>query len=242
MSGSAILASDVKTQQSFNLHRHEVTDSKEEIRLIWFSNYIDDAARLFPNRFLLEQLDSFALFYTDLYRCMDFIRSTRNEKLFLILSHPFSSTILSEIRHFDQVVMIFLLVDDREAFLHTMDEDHRIIGAFVEEDRLAESIRHKMRLVEKQAISISLFDEKQKVMRELSKESGSFLWYELLTHTLRQQPHDDQSKEHMIDAIKSYYQMNKNMLDKIDVFQVTYTSNNAIEYYTDEGFLYNHSN
>lgn len=62
-------ASDPQNQRSFNLRRYEVTDSKEEVRLIWLGDNVDDIARFSRIRSLLEQLDPFALFYTDLDRC-----------------------------------------------------------------------------------------------------------------------------------------------------------------------------
>ena len=46
----------------------------------------------------------------------------------------------------------------------------------------------------------------------------------------------------MVDAFKDYYQMDKNMLDKVEIFRMTYTSEKAIECYTDEGFLYKQLN
>jgi tetratricopeptide (TPR) repeat protein len=233
---------DLRDKRRRNLGRNEIVDSKEEVRLVWFSVNIDDSAESLRIQSILLELNPSALFYTDLNQCIDFIRSINDEQVFLILSDPFQPTSLLHIGNLHMVVAIFILSVDKQNLVKLMDEDDRIIDVFTDEDHLIESIRTKMRLIEKQTVAFNLFDDKQKSMRELSKESASFLWYQLLTHILKQMPHDEQSKQEMLDKIKDYYQTDKNMLKKIEKFRLTYTPEKAIEWYTDEGFLYKQLN
>ncbi|CAF1351791.1 unnamed protein product [Rotaria sordida] len=53
-------------------------------------------------------------------------------------------------------------------------------------------------------------------------------------------PKTNQAKYEMLDYCRDYYrtQDDKNELEKIQKFRMTYTSDKAIEWYTDEGFLY----
>ncbi|CAF0898740.1 unnamed protein product [Adineta steineri] len=49
---------------------------------------------------------------------------------------------------------------------------------------------------------------------------------------------DEQSKQQMLDMCRDYYKQNKEELMKIEEFKNTYTRDKAIEWYTDECFLY----
>ncbi|CAF0863477.1 unnamed protein product [Adineta steineri] len=95
-----------------------------------------------------------------------------------------------------------------------------------------------MNLVEKQTLTFSLFDQKQKSLKDLSQESASFLLHQMLIYVLRQMSQDEQSKKQMLDMCRGYYKNNKQELKKIEEFQNTYTRDKAIEWYTDECFLY----
>ncbi|UJR20672.1 hypothetical protein I4U23_023793 [Adineta vaga] len=95
-----------------------------------------------------------------------------------------------------------------------------------------------MELVEKQTIAFSLFDQKQKSLKDLSKESASFLLHQMLVFVLRQMSQDQQAKQQMIDMCHDYYKNNKRELEKIKQFKRTYCREQAIEWYTDECFLY----
>ncbi|CAF3693546.1 unnamed protein product [Rotaria sp. Silwood1] len=51
-------------------------------------------------------------------------------------------------------------------------------------------------------------------------------------------PHDDRTMHEMLDQCAEYYQNNQTELAKIEQFRTTYTSDRAINWYTDECFLY----
>ncbi|CAF1447691.1 unnamed protein product [Adineta steineri] len=95
-----------------------------------------------------------------------------------------------------------------------------------------------MNLVEKQTLTFSLFDQKQKSLKDLSQESASFLLHQMLIYVLKQMSQDKLSKKQMLDMCRDYYKKNKKELKKIEEFQNTYTRDKAIEWYTDECFLY----
>jgi tetratricopeptide (TPR) repeat protein len=95
-----------------------------------------------------------------------------------------------------------------------------------------------MKLIEQQDAVFHLFDHTQKSTRDLSKESASFLWHQLLTDVLRKMPADEQAKNEMLNHCAAYYRHNKDELKKIEKFRTSYTPKEAIKYYTDESFLY----
>jgi tetratricopeptide (TPR) repeat protein len=119
-----------------------------------------------------------------------------------------------------------------------MQEYSKIVEIFTDQESLLASIRERMDIVEKQTLAFSLFDQKQKALKDLSKESASFIINQMLIYVLRQMSQDEQSKKEMLSMCCDYYQNNRHELKKIKEFEKTYNRQKAIEWYTDECFLY----
>jgi hypothetical protein len=66
-----------------------------------------------------------------------------------------------------------------------------------------------MKIVEKQLMAFSLFDQKLKSTRDLSKDSASFLWNQLLLYVLKKLPQDEQVKLHMLSTCADLYALDQ---------------------------------
>lgn len=225
-----------------NLQRNEIIENKEEIRLIWFGDNIDDSLDSLRTQSTLLALNPSALFYTDLIQCIDLIKSIKDEQMFFILSDPFELSIILHIQNLHMVAAIFILSPNNQNLTKLKNQDDRIIDIFADQNLLLESIRTQIRYIEKQTVAFNLFDDKQESIRDVSAESASFLWYQFLTHILKKMPCDEQAKQEMLDKIRDYYQTDHHMLEKIEKFRLTYIPEKAIEWYTDESFLYKQLN
>ncbi|CAF1432599.1 unnamed protein product [Rotaria sordida] len=119
-----------------------------------------------------------------------------------------------------------------------MNKCDKIIKIYTDKKSLFKSTYSKMNLIKKGPLTFNLFDEKQKSLKDLSKESASFLWQQMLIYVLKQIPQNEQSKQQMVDFCLDYYKNNKSELEKIKNFKTNYNRDQAIEWYTKEGFLY----
>jgi tetratricopeptide (TPR) repeat protein len=221
-----------------DLRLSEVTDNKEDIQLIWLDGNMSDSDDYILTQTMLLELNPAAQFYSNFDRCLDLIKSIKDEQIFLIVSGAFARRVLSEIHNHQMLVAIFIFCTNRQHHESLVQQYKKIVDIFTDQDSLLESIREKMNIVEKQTLAFSLFDQKQKALKDLSKESASFLCHQMLIYVLRQMPHDEQSKKEMLDMCCGYYQNNKHELKKIEEFKQTYSRETAIEWYTDECFLY----
>ncbi|CAF4182068.1 unnamed protein product, partial [Adineta steineri] len=231
------------TSGSFNERRqnrlpNEVSHNKEDIQLIWLDGNMNDSHDYLLSQSMLIQLNSAVQFYSHFDRCLDFIKSITNEQIFLIVSGAFAQQILLQTHRYRSLVAIFIFCSNHQRYKPLMDEYNKITGIFTKQHDLLESIKQKMNLVEKQTLTFSLFDQKQKSMKDLSQESASFLLHQMLIYVLKQMSQDEQSKKQMLNMCRDYYKQNKKELKKIKKFQKTYTRDKAIESYTDECFLY----
>ncbi|CAF3930921.1 unnamed protein product [Adineta steineri] len=213
-----------------NLLPNEVSDNKEDIQLIWLNGNMNDSDDSLLTQTMLIELNSAAQFYSDFDRCLDLIKSIKDELIFLIVSGAFAQQLLLQSHHHRSLVAIFIFSADDQYYKPLMQEYNKIIGIFTDQHDLLESIKEKMNLVEKQTLTFTLFDHKQK--------SSSFLLHQMLIYVIKQMSQDEQSKKQMLDMCRDYYKNNKHELKKIEEFQNTYTRDKAIEWYTDECFIY----
>ena len=233
------MASNSRLNERQNLLPVEVSDNKETIQLIWLDGNIDkNSTDTHQTMTMLIELNAGAQFYSDSNRCLDLIRSIKHEQIFLIVSGALVRHVLKEVNHHRPLVSIFIFCANRQHHQSLINDYDKIAGVYTDQKTLLTSIREKIGHVEKQILAFSLFDQKQKSTKDVSKEGASFLWHQMLMFVLKQIPQDDLSKRHMIELCRDFYQNNKQQLAKIERFEKSYTRDQAIAWYTDEGFLY----
>ncbi|CAF4187265.1 unnamed protein product [Adineta steineri] len=226
------------TGKLLNEGRPDLLSNKEDIQLIWLDGNMNDSHDYLLTQSMLIELNPAVQFYSHSDRCLDFIKSIKHEQIFLIVSGAFVQRILLQTHHYRPLVAIFIFCSNHQQHIPLMKEYNKITGIFTKQHDLLEAIKEKMNFVEKQTLSFSLFDQKQKSMKDLSQESVSFLLHQMLVYILKQMSQDEQSKQQMLDMCRDYYKQNKHELKKIEEFQNTYTRDKAVEWYTDECFLY----
>ncbi|CAF3985511.1 unnamed protein product, partial [Rotaria sp. Silwood2] len=119
------------------------------------------------------------------------------------------------------------------------DEYPKYVEFFADQSVMLKSLKSRIDLTIKQTMTFNLFDnKKQKTVRNLSKESASFLGFQLLMDVLKQMPRTDQSFHEMLEKCSDYYKSNISELRMIEEFRMTYTIYRAIEWYTANSFVY----
>ncbi|CAF1106315.1 unnamed protein product [Adineta steineri] len=221
-----------------DLQAVDTLKNKEDIRLIWLDAKIDDSQDSLRTQTLLLEFNPAAQFYTDPIRCIVFIKSTPNEQILLIVSGALAREVLSQIHDVQQITAVFIFCGNRKYHMELISKYSKVVDVFTKQDMLLQSIRDTMLIVEKQLLAFSLFDQKQKSTKDLSKDSASFLWHQLLLHVLKKMPQDEQAKADLVTICLDFYGTNKQESKKIEKFRKHYRCEQAIEWYTDECFLY----
>ena len=224
--------------QKIRFEMNKICKNREEIRLVWLDENLDNSLDCQLTESMLIELNPSVQFYTNIDRCLDLIKSVENEQIFLIVSGSLIRKILLYEKNYSSLVVIFIFCVNREYHQDLLNENEKIIGIYTRQDELLRSISIKLSLYEKQVLAFNLFDQKEKSIKNLSKDAASFLWHQMLIYILKQIPQTNQSKEEMINLCSEYYQNNPNELSKIIKFEKEYQSNLAIQWYTDECFLY----
>ncbi|CAF1512603.1 unnamed protein product [Adineta steineri] len=187
---------------------------------------------------MLLNLNSTAQFYTDCNRCIDLSKSIRNEQVLLIVSNTLARTVLQEIGHCRSIVSIFILCSDCQDQESLNSEYDKLVKRCLDQDSLLTTVSQTINCLEEYRMTFSLFDQEQRSSRDLSKDSPSFLWRQMLLHVLKQMLQDDLSKQDMLNKCRENYSFDTVQLEKIDEFQQHYSREKAIEWYIKDCFLY----
>jgi hypothetical protein len=168
-----------------NLLPKEVSENKEDIQLIWLDENLDDSSEYRRIQSTLLELNPAVQLYSDFNLCIGLIESIKNERIFLIVSCTFAHSILSKVSTHRALVAIFIFCANEQDHETSIKKYQKVIGIFTDQDCLLASVRETMDIVEKQTLAFKLFDQKQKLGRDLSKESASFIWQQMLIYILR---------------------------------------------------------
>ncbi|CAF0861109.1 unnamed protein product [Rotaria sordida] len=218
-----------------NINRHliEIKPNRENIRLIYLNN-IEPTFDIQSN---LLKINPATQFYTNIQLCIDFIKTISNEEIFLIISNILLSNIFDYIYFLQPIIAIFIY-DDKQEINELKIKYPKIIDRYTNQNDLLKSIQEKIQFIEKQTFIYSLFDQKHKSIRDLTKESATFLWYHMLINIFKQMPQNESLRDEILNKCSDYYRKNRLELDNIELFRQNYQYQQAIQWYTNESFLY----
>ena len=225
-------------------------NNREQITLIWLdiqlqqrSQFTDDIDR---TEEMLRELNDYVLLFSNESECLTRMESIKNETILLVISGSSASQNFLEkthqIRHVDS---IFIFCQNKRLYEPLLlNKDYcKLTGVFYEREPLASCITRSIELVNKQSAIFALYNvDKQKSARNLTRESGSFIFLQLVKQVLQKMLSNKEatqaSKAEMLERCRLYYRGNRKALSDIDRFDRTYTPNQAIEWYTADSFLY----
>ena len=241
------LEQNAKTRKlETNLSDDETRSNRETTSLLWYDAGIKEASTLFKDdievtRRMLRELNDFVQLFSQEVACIDYMEKNKTETILLIVSGSGASPSLLDqvhaLRHVDAVFIFFINASKYQSLLDPSLKYWKIVGIFDEQQSLKESIVRTVRAIEKQAALFFIYSpEKQKSNHNLSEESGSFLWFQLMKISIQkmradstQKSEDGTAKEEMLSRCRMYYRGNMKAINQID---------EAISWYTRDSFIY----
>jgi tetratricopeptide (TPR) repeat protein len=164
------------------------------------------------------------LFYNDIVKCLEFIKTIHYGNILLFLSDEKILFDLSLIQNLSSIH----IKNDNEC-----EQSVEEIPKFIQRN-----IRSVTRRKQQTRLTFNFFTENQQSLRFITKDFASFLWFQILLDLLIKMPNKSQSKEYMLGRCRKHYHKNITQLEKINLFEQTYKSTDAIRWYTNESFLY----
>ncbi|UJR33433.1 hypothetical protein I4U23_020878 [Adineta vaga] len=215
-----------------------ITENKESITLIWFDPALGLREDTERTKEQLRRINDYVIFHTEISECVAYIQSISEEKIFLITSGAHASELLIRVHELSQIDSIFIFCIKKTKYKDLLNKYSKVIDIFVDRKSLCISILEQINLVNKQLETFSFFDQHQRAIKDLSKQSGEFLWYQLFKDLIVRLPGNLQAKQEMIDTCRHYYRGNSNEQKLIDEFEQDYQPEHAIKWYSKQSFVY----
>ena len=160
------------------------------------------------------------------------INSLSDEKVFLIIDFT-DESLLSQIENLRQIDSVFIYSTEPPKTLPSCPTSH-----CADSMSLVTELRRAREQFEKQMAAFSVYNKEEKATRDLTKETGSFLFFQLFKMVLRNMPSNSQAKKLMVSKCRDYYRRNNKELTNVDDFERNYKASDAIVWYTKDCFLY----
>ncbi|CAF1480183.1 unnamed protein product [Adineta ricciae] len=251
---------DDNSNRSFTLERHKhaelhvqdqvppIRTNYEQVTLVWLDSHARNngpfADDIHLTEELLRKLNDYVMLFDNELECLTYVDSVKNETVLLIVSgRCATSNLLDALQKLSYVDSIFIFCQNKNNYERLKEKYKKVVGIFTEQRNLGESIRNAIELIDRQSTIFALYNvDKQKSMRDLSRESGSFIFLQLIKQVIKRMAMNngsaDDSKQEMVDKCRLYYRGNEKELENIKEFDKHYTPNQAIKWYTRDSFVY----
>jgi len=215
-------------------------ENHENITLIWYDTKTIDDENPDVNltKQSLRKINNFVRFFDEQIACLNYIKGITTEKVFLIISGRLCSSTLNHFHSLVQIESIFVFCIHREKYLSLIDRFDKIIGIYTEQNQLTISIKQTIEQCELNSAKFNFSKLSQKNMRNLDSDCGSFVFFQLSKEVIHHMPPTNEAKSDMINLCRKDYIGNDKELENIERFENTYTANTAIQWYTEDSFIY----
>ncbi|CAF4604676.1 unnamed protein product [Rotaria socialis] len=211
----------------------------EGITLIWYDPRLNTTEDTKQTAKELREINNYVIFHSDQLECIDFIKSIKDEKIFLVTSGKAASTLLPEIIELKQVDSIFIFCWKIEKYQDLLQRYESLVGIYTDRSILINAIKENVDLLQKQLNAFSFYNgHEEKAIRDLSQESAEFIWFQLFKDVILRMPTNSNAKEQLIQFCREYYRGNQKEYNNIDEFERSYKKDKCIFWYTRETFLY----
>ncbi|CAF0720494.1 unnamed protein product [Rotaria sp. Silwood1] len=186
----------------------------------------------------LRSINSSVETFTVEQECIDHMTPI-TRTVFLVIDGLPSTSFIEAIKPLKQIDSVFFYAPSPGSIDDINKKEHSyIIISCENEETLEASIIKSREELDKQTTAFSIYNKKEKATRDLSKEAGSFLFFQIFKIVLQNMPKSDGAKKTMVSTCRNYYRGNLTELKNIDDFDRTYKSDDAIPWYTKETFVY----
>ncbi|CAF1427833.1 unnamed protein product [Rotaria sp. Silwood1] len=173
-----------------------------------------------------------------------YIQSIHREKIILIVSGGFGMEIVPRIHDFEQVNCIYVYCGDKARHEQWSKDYSKVKSVITKRNQLVEEIIEDQKIRNKieDTLPMSILTRtavaKETTAKDIAKEMGSILWFQLLIDVLLRMEHSDDAKTELIKTWRENYTGNSSELNIIKDFEQKYKQEKAVWWYTRDSSLY----
>ena len=226
-----------EAQQASPLSYVETPRLVENAVIVWLDGSLEklsDTSHKSLSQF--RRANSLVEIFYDLDKCSEYIKSIKNEKIYLIASGSLGPQIVSQIEHLDQVVSIYIFCGNKANHEQWTKEHRKIKGVHTRIRELGEIVKLDIRQADKSLSSISILPPA--TITELNEENKNFIYFQVLKSILLETQYDTKNRKEFIDYSKQFYLKNEYQLGLINTLEENYQLHSPVWWYTRYCFLY----
>ncbi|CAF1272174.1 unnamed protein product [Adineta steineri] len=221
-------------------HYSSNNDLIDQYTLIWLDHSaLDNSLDSLRTKTLFREVsDAPCLFSNSVESFLLKIQELRNQeiKILIIVSGSFAKEILPDTRNNFRII---IFCRNSNKYKRLKEHYPNIIDICTERETLETSIQRELPL-----LKFNLFSkEKLNSLRSLASSenathNGAYFSYMLFIDFLKQIPSTYQAKDIMLNKCRDHFSQDGKQLERIEEFRGTYKQEEAIQWYTEESFLY----
>ncbi|CAF2031563.1 unnamed protein product [Rotaria magnacalcarata] len=215
-----------------------------DCNIIWLDDKDIDGEDLGVN---IQYYVSFSLHtFTDFGSCSSFIKYCTSDirLLLVVVRDRYISRLLKTTLRFlsSQITVFIYVLGDKWWFHWKADPRSRDIFHTSEEQSIIDKLQNDREsyLIQRWSSGCCVFSEDapQMALDKLNNENANFMWFQLLVRVLLRMPVTTRSKDDLLQQSFLVYDNNQSAQKDIHLFNRTYWPTDAINWYTQDKFLF----
>ncbi|CAM2701096.1 unnamed protein product [Rotaria socialis] len=210
--------------------------------LVWLDTSIDESQEEFRKSLAnLQCIFNTIDIFIDVDQCIEFLKQSCDEKIFLIVSDVLSQTFVPLVHDLPQLDSIFIFFENKMSHEYMINKWSKVRDTSSQIDLICKSLRYATNLVDQNSVSVSIISGNAASSNQnLIQIDPTFLYTQLLKEILLEINFDEShSIPEFIEFSRSRCIGNSTELNKIEQFEHGYHDHAPIWWYTFEcSFLY----
>lgn len=203
----------------------QIASHREDYSIVWLDPLIDPED--LHTQELATKLSDTCKVFADIVECLNHIRMTLDPTI-LIISGSCAEQCLNSFRSIPSIDSIVIYCAKPEKY-SWIDVYGKVVTCVQTEADLIEYVHRLMTLKCQKSFHL---------IKRTKNDAATFIWFRLMFDCLIAVSRETDAKEKMIQSCRMLYRHNRAELAKIEEFEKTYCSEDAIRWYTGGSFIY----
>jgi tetratricopeptide (TPR) repeat protein len=209
----------------------------ENIILIWLDSSLEkmtESTQKMVNQ--VRRVTNIVQTFSDSDKCVEFIQSIRDQKIFIVVSGSLGPQLLPRIENFSQVHSVYVFCGNKAKHQLWTKDYRQIKSLHIQMKDLCETLRRDIRQYDNSITPISILPSGPIV--ELNEANREFICLQVIKSILLGIQSDKKFRKEFISYYRQFYLNNEQQLTIIDTFEENYQVHSPNWWYTRKCFIY----
>ena len=196
----------------------------ENFVVVWLDPQVDEFQEDYEQSITkLRRIVNSIKTYNDIDGCLKFLRTIKDERIFVIVSGGFGRQIINHLQSMQTVVTVYVFCFDEETHRKWTVNYKKVKEVFTNIDPLCKMLRDDVHQSNSDLVSFSVLTPSTVITEDsLNELDQSFMYSQLLKEILLEMTYDYNSKDELVKFCRIQYEKNPGELDVIKEFEKYY--------------------